>query len=936
MKSIQKIMTFRVGEDEKYIQIHSTMYRKMLQDLENANKATEENIAAAKATVDRQAQVALLRYRKSMLSQMSAEERVSALSDAKAKKEAEMQQQRAAMMEKIAMAEAEYTDKEQREREINKIKREYDKQEKKGQLELSRLSDEISKAELSKVTDAFRQRQAEAAAKKAMHEQDKKFLKEKLQGEGSFIEKAKATQKFLKDNPLNMKIDVEAAKAKNKEAQEAYKAVREENIGNINELNKTISQMEAVMNDPTKSAEEKEEAQKKLEEAQASKAQNLQEIKDAAVAANKASMDVALGKLQEAISGAYGKATEQAETILNDYQGIIDSRMQGSEKSFRSMSNKITSTLATSPYVKSTQVLEKLKEASELGLSYNTEQRAFLAEVSEKIANTFDAFDSNLLRIIRLQQADTTATRLGMEASLTKLFNGMFQDSSYLKNVSDSISAALIDANSQLNHEASAEFEFIVQKWLGALSSLGMSDNSLTQIATGLNYLATGDVTNLANSSSLQTMFAMAASNANMEYSEILLNGLNAETTNRLLESMVLYLKSIAENSDNQVVKAAYGDIFSLSLSDMKAISNLTTQEISTLAGTNLSYGDMKSEIDNQMNQLKNRTSIASMLTNVFENVIYSVASDMTNDPVMFSMQKMLNFMDDTETDINIPFINAAGFGLDLNTSVKDLMQMGVGLGQATSLTLNILQGLGSGGGTDLNAWGATETTKRGTGLNLMSGSTLGGVSGSIGTYATSGNSSDMKNSTMTSATEDAEESKKITNKNSKAPENTMDDLMSAIVGKSASDYVLTQNNTIESVYESGLSALKVVVNGLTFNGDLLNVHDNKLDSLLMVQDDKMYEAVAGNLSDIAGYIADLATKSVTTVEFGSAQKVTMEKSELVEAFRDALYGDGETGKFSNLLEALTNGTIQVKSVTDAVMVKNNTGEKLQVSNLIW
>ncbi len=923
MQSIKKIMEFRVGEDEKYVKMYSSMYKNMLQRLSKEEQENAEAIEKLKSDTSRQAQMALLRYRKSMLSQMSAEERASALADAKAKKEAELNQNRKAMMEKIAMATAEYADKEQREREIGKIKREYEAKEKKGRLEISRLSDEISKAELSKITDAFRQRQAEASAKKAAHEQDKKFLKEKLQGEGSFIEKAKATQKFLKENPLNMKLDVEAAMKKNEEAQAAYGAVREENLGNIEELNKTISQMESVLNDPTKDAEAKEAAQKQLEEAQASKAQNLQEIKDAAVAANKASMEVAMGKLQEAISGAYKHATEQAETILNDYMGVIDGRMQGSDKSFKKMSDTITSKLATSPFVKSTQVLEKLKEASELGLSYNTEQRAFLAEVSEKIANTFDAFDSNLLRIIRLQQADTTATRLGMEASLTKLFNGMFQDSSYLKNLSDSISSALIDANSQLNHEASAEFEFVVQKWLGALSSLGMGDNSLTQIATGLNYLATGNVQALANDTALQTVFAMAASNANMEYSDILLHGLDASNTNRLLESMVLYLKDIAENSDNQVVKAAYGDIFNMSLSDMKAISNLTSQEIATLAGTNMSYSDMKSEIDNQMNQLWNRTSLAAMMTNVFDNVIYSVASDMTNNPVTFAMQKMLNFMDETKTDINIPFINAMGFGLDLNASVKDLMQMGLGIGQAFSLTGNILSGLSSGGGTDLDAWGATETTKRGTGLNLMSGSTLGGVSGSIGTYATSGNSSDIKNSTMSSATDDSEESKKITNKNSKAPENTIDDLMKAVVGVDASDYVLTQNSTLEKVYEGATDSLKVTVNGLTLQ-----------EGLLRVRDDKLIELVSNRLTEISNYLSEASTKTLS-VTIADIPDVAIDKNTVIEAVRAALYEGDSSKNFTKMIDKVVNGKIDVGSVSEEVAVKNGV-TKLQVSNLVW
>jgi hypothetical protein len=268
----------------------------------------------------------------------------------------------------------------------------------------------------------------------------------------------------------------------------------------------------------------------------------------------------------------------------------------------------------------------------------------------------------------------------------------------------DAVSSAIVDANSQLARNQAAEFEYMVHKWLGALSSLGLSDDTVSEIAKGINYLATGDVTNLANSSSLQTLFALAASNANMEYSELLLNGMDAQKTNKLMASMVSYLKEIAENSENQVVKSAYGDIMNISLSDMKAISNMTADEINTLYGNSMSYSDMTSEMNTQMLQLLKRTSIANMMDNLLSNVMYASASDLVNNPAIFAMQKMVDFMEETKTDIEIPFINVYGFGLDLNASVKDLMQMGLGLTQAFSMVGSILGGLGAMGGFNLNA----------------------------------------------------------------------------------------------------------------------------------------------------------------------------------------------------------------------------------------
>lgn len=627
----------------------------------------------------------------------------------------------------------------------------------------------------------------------------------------------------------------------------------------------------------------------------------------------------------EKLQGDYQRNFNLALSNLDEYQGKIDARLQGSDKSYRELSDRISSNLMLSPFVKTTKVLDKLKEASEKGINYNIEQRAFLASLTDKIATTFDAFDSNLMRIIRLQQADSTASRLGMEASLTKLFNNMFEDSSYLSETADQVSSALVDAQSQLTHEGAAEFEYTVQKWLGALSSLGMSGDTLTQIATGLNYLATGDVTNLASNSSLQTLFAMAASRSeNLEYSEILLEGLDATKTNELLGNMVVYLKEIADNSENQVVKSAYGDILNLSHSDMRALSNLTVDEINTLGGTNLTYSQMGKELNNQFSQLITRTSLPTMLSNVYENTMYSMASDMANNPVTFAMTKMLNWMEETGTDINIPFINAAGFGLDLNASVKDLMQMGLGIGQAFSLTTNILSGLGSVGGLNLNSWNASETTKRGSGLNLTSLSTLGGTSGSIGTYAVSNNSSDAATSSISSAVDDSEDTKKITNKNSKPPEKTLDDLFKAIIGESAESFVSAKDPILKATYDPTFEAINVRLKGLEL-----------LDGTIPVFDAALKTELTNQMTALRSLMTTNITVGVQQVKLVDGTILQIPKETISAAIKEVLFAN-EDKNFNNLVDTIENGTLKVDQVTQAVAVKNNVGDKLQVSNLVW
>lgn len=506
-------------------------------------------------------------------------------------------------------------------------------------------------------------------------------------------------------------------------------------------------------------------------------------------------------KTISAITGTYDQAFQKAEDMLTTYKSHIDARLQGSEKTYDSITHLISSNLALSPFVRTTTVMEKLKEAVDKGIAYNVEERAFLATISDKIANTFDAFDSNLVRLIKLQQADTTAARLGMEASLTRFFNTQFNDTGYLTGIYDQVSAALIDAEASMSRDSSAQFEYVVQKWLGSLSSMGMSENTITNIATSLNYLATGNVSALGSNPSMQTLLAMSASKAGLPYAQLLTEGLNAESTNKLLKSMVEYLADIAENSENQVVRSAYGDIFNLSLSDMKALTNLTSNDISAITSSNMTYNNMRSELTRQFIEVgTSRLSLPEAMSNIYNNMIYGVASDIVNNPATYAMSKMLEFMR-SETGgapegINIPFISAAGFGLDLNTTINNLLGLGIMVGQATSFMVNLFKGLGSLGGINLKAWGGKEyNTSRGSGLAFTTGALFGGTSGS--SYVGNVSMQEMQSSTLSSATSSAEETSEITNKNVKA-DYTIENLHEDIIGEEAKAWVVSKDSVLQ------------------------------------------------------------------------------------------------------------------------------------------
>lgn len=108
--------------------------------------------------------------------------------------------------------------------------------------------------------------------------------------------------------------------------------------------------------------------------------------------------------------------------------------------------------------------MKNIDKAIESGISYNVSQRAFLETVKDDIARTFNAFDSTLMQIVRVQQSDSTAARLGMEATLNQFLNSMYSNTEYLNSLSDSVTGALYEATSLLSSSESIGFEYQVQK----------------------------------------------------------------------------------------------------------------------------------------------------------------------------------------------------------------------------------------------------------------------------------------------------------------------------------------------------------------------------------------------------------------------------------------------------------------------------------------
>ena len=475
-------------------------------------------------------------------------------------------------------------------------------------------------------------------------------------------------------------------------------------------------------------------------------------------------IDKSVGKtLRKTVQNTVRALDTGIENYLGSYSQYmtgIETRLQGATKGYASITKMLNKNIGSSQYVSQGKVLQNLSTLVSQGIVYNVEQRAFLQTVSEKIATTFDAFDSNLTRLIKLQQADSTAARLGMESSLNKFFNTMYQDTSYLNALSDQVSGAIIEANSQLSRNESVAFEHTIQKWLGSLSSVGVSDATISSLAQGINMLGSGNVSGLSGNTALQNLLVMAANAAGIDYADIISGGLNATTANKLLSGLVGFTQGIAEASkQNQVVRAQYAQMFGMSVSDLSAIMNLTTDDLVKIKDTTLSFDNAIKETEQGIATIGSRMTLKNRLDTLFENVMSTIGESIANDPGQYMTYMLADVVEKATGGINLPTVGAFGNFLDLETTVTGLIKTGIVGYNVINKLGTILGGLSGSNKLSLYGWGEAETTGRSRGLEttLADGNNVGsGISQSY--YAGGAIDSEIYKSSIIAAEEQTAE----------------------------------------------------------------------------------------------------------------------------------------------------------------------------------
>jgi len=425
---------------------------------------------------------------------------------------------------------------------------------------------------------------------------------------------------------------------------------------------------------------------------------------------------------------------------------------------WKSFNDTITMHVGMSPFVKQADVVEKLKTLVGKGISFNVEERAFLDTISDKIANTFNAADATLVKLVRIQQADTTAARLGMESALTAFLNSMYETSEYMTDAAESVRANLYEASALMTAQKATAFEYQVQKWMGSLYSVGFSNTS--GLSTALGKLAAGDISSI-NDGGFGNLLLMSANRANLSMADILADGLDESNTNKLMQAMVEYLGQIyAETKNSKVVAQQFANVYGLTASDLKAAANLYGST-KTISNNNMGTADMMRRLSSMASSMLMRTGSAEMIDNLFGNLNYATASTMGNSPALYTTYLLADMLEDvTGNGIALPFINTFFGGIDLHTSVSQLMKLGtlgVGvLGGIGKMLVGMAGGNGTGSGM-LRGFGVTQgikTLSRGTGTGLTTLMEDFSESGYVG----NSDSSDVQNATTTAAEDQGQE----------------------------------------------------------------------------------------------------------------------------------------------------------------------------------
>lgn len=400
---------------------------------------------------------------------------------------------------------------------------------------------------------------------------------------------------------------------------------------------------------------------------------------------------------------AISQGVEQYFDSFGQYYTDIQTRLLGTGNTYESVKDLIDASIGMSGIIRQTDVLSKIVDFLEAGTARDVELRSVIATLSDKIAATFDALDPTLLSLGRILQQDTTIARLGMESSLTQFLNAEYLDTSYLtSNANVETQAKLLNALSTMPADIGAEVEYAVQKWLGSFTAVGVSADTVAMIAEGLGYLGAGDISSLVSDTELMNLLISAANRGGVDLSSMLTEGLTVSNVNAIMQGLYQVANTIAE-SGNNVTRTAYASLFGMSLSDLAGFANLSSSDINSILGNQLSYSEMEQQTMNEISQVASRIAMSTLLSNIYDNVMAVAGDTIATNPVAFATYKIADLIT-SAGGISIPSWLTMGTGFANLPDIDQLLKTGIAGVSLLSNISAITATLNSGFGIDMDA----------------------------------------------------------------------------------------------------------------------------------------------------------------------------------------------------------------------------------------
>lgn len=353
-----------------------------------------------------------------------------------------------------------------------------------------------------------------------------------------------------------------------------------------------------------------------------------------------------LMKLIHKISKSVEEGIEEYENIQVEYLSKVNTRLDtgdlNNSRNFDNIATGFNAIFGSTKYFSQKSLIGKLGDLVDQGVVFNVEQRAILSELSKRMVDTFNMIDDHLLTLTKLQQADMSIAQLGAESLLTEFFNNTFQDNSYMTNMYDSVTSSIMNALSTMNAQDAVAFNYNVNKWLGSLYSLGMSDSGVSTLAEGINAFATGNADYFSGNDAARVLFASASEGA---FADALVNGLNASNIDTLMGNIIDYLSSISADTNNVTKQVKAGIFGGLSYSDIRSVANLTVSDVQSIKNSQATWETTKQHVEDYLLDFaEQNTTLAIQMKNLVDNTKYALGENFVQNKVAYTGYKIGQF----------------------------------------------------------------------------------------------------------------------------------------------------------------------------------------------------------------------------------------------------------------------------------------------------